>query len=143
MLRFARRCGLLGGVLVCFFSSRRRHTRCALVTGVQTCAIPIFTVNYKGSLINGEEFDSSYSRGQPVSFPLNNVIPGWTEGVQLMTPGSKYKFYIPSELGYGERGAGVKIGPKQVLVFEVELMSIGEPKRSEERRGGKGCVSPC
>src|SRR3546814_14554371 len=73
------------------------------------------TVNYKGSLINGEEFDSSYSRGQPVSFPLNNVIPGWTEGVQLMTPGSKYKVYIPSELGYGERGAGVQNGPNQEL----------------------------
>lgn len=86
------------------------------------------TVNYAGTLINGEEFDSSYKRGQPVSFPLNNVIPGWTEGVQLMTPGSKYKFYIPSDLGYGERGAGVKIGPNQVLVFEVELLSIGEPK---------------
>src|SRR3546814_17901247 len=67
------------------------------------------TVNYKGSLINGEEFDSSYSRGQPVSFPLNNVLPGWTEGVQLITPGSQYTFYIPSEIGYVQRVAGVKI----------------------------------
>ncbi|MFT4048122.1 MAG: FKBP-type peptidyl-prolyl cis-trans isomerase [Solimonas sp.] len=86
------------------------------------------TVNYKGTLINGETFDSSYDRGQPVTFPLANVIPGWTEGVQLMTPGAKYKFYIPSDLAYGERGAGVKIGPNQVLIFEVELISIGEKK---------------
>lgn len=82
------------------------------------------TVHYKGTLINGEEFDSSYSRGQPVTFPLANVIPGWTEGVQLMTPGSKYKFYIPSNLAYGERGAGVKIGPNEALIFEVELISV-------------------
>ncbi|MDE0855654.1 MAG: FKBP-type peptidyl-prolyl cis-trans isomerase [Nevskia sp.] len=82
------------------------------------------TVNYKGTLLDGTVFDSSYDRGQPVSFPLANVIPGWTEGVQLMTPGSKYKFYIPSGLAYGERGAPPKIGPNSTLVFEVELMSI-------------------
>lgn len=86
------------------------------------------TVNYKGTLINGETFDSSYDRGQPVTFPLGNVIPGWTEGVQLMTPGSKYKLYIPSNLAYGERGAGVKIGPNQTLIFEVELISVEKAK---------------
>jgi len=86
------------------------------------------TVHYKGTLINGETFDSSYDRGQPVTFPLGNVIPGWTEGVQLMTPGSKYKLYIPSDLAYGERGAGVKIGPNQTLIFEVELISVDKAK---------------
>ena len=82
------------------------------------------TVNYKGTLIDNTVFDSSYDRNQPVTFPLANVIPGWTEGLQLMTPGSKYKFYIPSNLGYGERGAGMKIGPNSTLIFEVELISI-------------------
>jgi len=83
------------------------------------------TVNYRGTLINGEEFDSSYERGQPATFPLANVIPGWTEGLQLMKPGAKYKLYLPPSLAYGERGAGVKIGPNSTLVFEVELISVG------------------
>jgi FKBP-type peptidyl-prolyl cis-trans isomerase len=82
------------------------------------------TVNYRGTTIDGTEFDSSYARNQPITFPLGNVIPGWTEGVQLMTPGSKYKFYIPSNLAYGERGAGAKIGPNETLIFEVELISF-------------------
>ncbi len=82
------------------------------------------TVHYTGTLINGEKFDSSRDRGQPVSFPLGNVIPGWTEGLQLMKPGAKYKLYIPAALGYGERGAGAKIGPNETLIFEVELISV-------------------
>jgi FKBP-type peptidyl-prolyl cis-trans isomerase FkpA/FKBP-type peptidyl-prolyl cis-trans isomerase FklB len=102
-------------------------------SGTAPTAADKVTVHYRGTLLNGEEFDSSYSRGQPVTFPLANVIPGWTEGVQLMKPGAKYKFYIPSDLAYGERGAGVKIGPNETLIFEVELIEVAkdteEPKK--------------
>jgi FKBP-type peptidyl-prolyl cis-trans isomerase len=93
-------------------------------TGAAPTAADKVTVHYKGTLIDGTEFDSSYSRGQPVTFPLANVIPGWTEGLQLVKAGGKAKLYIPSNLAYGERGAGPKIGPNETLVFEVELVSI-------------------
>ena len=80
--------------------------------------------HYEGTLIDGTKFDSSYDRGQTATFPLNQVIAGWTEGLQLMKEGGKYRFFIPYELGYGERGAGASIPPFSTLVFDVELLSV-------------------
>lgn len=82
------------------------------------------TCHYHGTLINGTVFDSSVQRGQPASFPLNMVIKGWTEGLQLMSVGSKYKFFIPHDLAYGDRHVSAEIGPNSTLVFEVELLGI-------------------
>ncbi len=85
--------------------------------------------NYRGTLIDGKEFDSSYKRGQPATFPVTGVIKGWTEALQLMPVGSKWQLFIPPDLAYGERGAGADIGPDSTLVFEVELMSIQEKSK--------------
>jgi FKBP-type peptidyl-prolyl cis-trans isomerase FklB len=82
------------------------------------------TVHYRGRLVNGTVFDSSYDRGEPTTFRVGGVIAGWTEALQLMHEGAKWELYIPSELGYGARGAGPDIGPNEVLIFEVELLKV-------------------
>src|SRR5206468_7056069 len=96
-------------------------------TGSQPKATDMVTVNYRGTLIDGTEFDSSYKRGQPATFPVNGVIKGWTEALQLMKQGSKYQLFIPSNLAYGERAMGPDIGPNSTLIFEVELMEVKPP----------------
>ncbi len=93
-------------------------------TGPKPTASDTVVCNYRGTLISGTEFDSSYKRGQPASFPVNGVIKGWTEALQLMPVGSKWQLFVPAELGYGDRGAGADIGPGATLIFEVELLSI-------------------
>jgi FKBP-type peptidyl-prolyl cis-trans isomerase FklB len=93
-------------------------------TGIKPTATDTVEVHYRGTLLNGTEFDSSYKRNEPLSLPLNGVIAGWTEGVQLMTTGSKYKFFIPYNLAYGERGAGADIPPYSTLIFEIELLKV-------------------
>jgi FKBP-type peptidyl-prolyl cis-trans isomerase len=95
-----------------------------LGTGAKPTAEDKVKVHYHGTLIDGSVFDSSVERGEPITFPLNQVIKGWTEGVQLMPVGSKFIFYIPSELGYGSQGAGGAIPPDATLIFEVELLDI-------------------
>ena len=92
-------------------------------TGAKPAASSGVKVHYKGTLIDGTEFDSSYKRGEPATLPLSGVIPGWSEGLQLMSVGSKYKFWIPAKLAYGEQ-APPMIGPNQMLIFEVELIDI-------------------
>ena len=93
-------------------------------TGEKPKATDTVTTHYHGTLISGEVFDSSVERSEPASFPVNGVIPGWVEALQLMPVGSKWKLFVPSHLAYGERGAGQKIGPNATLIFEVELLSI-------------------
>jgi FKBP-type peptidyl-prolyl cis-trans isomerase FklB len=96
-------------------------------TGAKPKATDTVSVNYRGTLIDGTEFDSSYKRGQPATFPLNGVIKGWTEGVQLMKTGSKYQFFVPANLAYGERAVSPDIGANATLIFEVELLDIKPP----------------
>ena len=91
------------------------------------------TSHYRGTLIDGTEFDSSYKRGQPVTFPVSGVIPGWTEALQLMGEGAKWQIFVPSNLAYGERGAGIVIGPNATLIFEIEIISIQEKKQENKQ----------
>src|SRR6058998_772854 len=95
--------------------------------GAQPKATDTVTVNYRGTLINGTEFDSSYKRGQPATFPVNGVIKCWTEALQLMKVGSKYQVVVPSNLAYGERSVSPEIGPNATLIFEVELLDAKPP----------------
>jgi FKBP-type peptidyl-prolyl cis-trans isomerase FkpA len=95
-------------------------------TGAKPSATDVVEVHYRGLLIDGREFDSSYEGGTPARFALNEVIPGWTEAIQLMSVGSKYRFVLPSEIGYGEGGSPPDIGPNATLIFEVELMGIAQ-----------------
>ncbi|HAK96840.1 MAG TPA: hypothetical protein DCM87_18080 [Planctomycetes bacterium] len=102
-------------------------------TGAKPAVTDRVKVHYRGTLLDGTEFDSSYSRNKPAEFALNGVIKGWTEGLQLMPAGSKYKFFIPAALAYGERGSGQRIGPNATLVFEVELLEILGPAAAPKR----------
>lgn len=103
-------------------------------TGPKPTAADSVVCNYRGTLINGTEFDSSYKRGQPATFPVSGVIKGWTEALQLMPVGSKWQLFIPSNLAYGPPGRGGLIGPDATLIFEVELMSIQEKPKAEESK---------
>lgn len=94
--------------------------------GDSPLAADMVTVHYRGTLIDGKQFDSSYDRGQPATFPVGGVIAGWTEALQLMKPGAKWQLAIPAELAYGERGAGQDIGPNSALLFDVELISVAK-----------------
>src|SRR6201985_380760 len=93
-------------------------------TGTKPLASNKVTCHYHGTLIDGTVFDSSVRRGQPATFPLNAVIKGWTEGLQLMPTGSKWRFFIPPQLGYGDRQVSAQIGPHRTLIFDVELLSF-------------------
>ncbi|HZR56242.1 MAG TPA: FKBP-type peptidyl-prolyl cis-trans isomerase [Terriglobales bacterium] len=102
-------------------------------SGPKPAATDSVTCNYKGTLINGTEFDSSYKRGQPATFAVNGVIKGWTEALQLMPVGSKWQLFIPSDLAYGQRGPSPEIGPNSTLIFEVELLSIQDKTKDESK----------
>lgn len=93
-------------------------------SGDQPSPTDTVVVHYRGTLADGTEFDSSYSRGNPATFSLDGIIPGWREALQLMQPGAKWQVFIPPALGYGERGAGGSIGPNQALVFDIELIEV-------------------
>lgn len=99
--------------------------------GANPSAEDVVTVHYEGRLVDGTVFDSSYQRGEPTSFPLNGVISGWTEALQLMSPGEKWELYVPPALAYGERAVGEHIQPNSLLIFNVELLSIGEDSAQE------------
>ena len=101
-------------------------------TGVKPLASDVVTVNYKGTLIDGTEFDSSYARKKPATFPVNGVIKGWTEALQLMKTGAHWMIYIPAELAYGERQAGPQITPNSTLVFDVTLISVNDKKNAKK-----------
>jgi FKBP-type peptidyl-prolyl cis-trans isomerase len=106
-------------------------------TGPKPTASDQVVCNYRGTLINGTEFDSSYKRGQPATFGVGQVIKGWTEALQLMPVGSKWQLFIPSSLAYGERGAGAEIGPNATLIFEVELLSIVDKNKDDKNKKEK------
>ena len=107
-------------------------------TGALPKATDMVTVNYRGTLIDGTEFDSSYKRGQPATFPVNGVIKGWTEALQLMKQGAKYQLFIPSSLAYGERAMGPDIGPNSTLIFEVELQDVKPPPTPAPQAAAQG-----
>lgn len=103
-------------------------------TGASPKATDVVKTHYRGTLLNGKEFDSSYARKEPAEFPVNGVIKGWTEALQLMKPGSKWQLFIPSDLAYGAQGAGADIGPNSTLIFEVELISVKSADAAKSAR---------
>jgi FKBP-type peptidyl-prolyl cis-trans isomerase FklB len=101
-------------------------------TGPKPAASDSVVCNYRGTLLDGTEFDSSYKRGEPATFPVSGVIKGWTEALQLMPVGSKWQLFVPSDLAYGDRAPGPEIGPGSTLIFEVELLSIQDKSQKPE-----------
>ena len=111
-------------------------------TGPKPTAKDIVVCNYRGTLLDGKEFDSSYKRGQPATFPLGQVIKGWTEALQLMPVGSKWQLFLPPDLAYGDRSMGPDITPYSTLIFEVELVSIKLPEKPAEKPATPSAVKP-